>query len=407
MKPRLLMVAYACDPHGGGEHWLGWGWAEQAAKSFQVELVTTPKAKEAITTAAKPLGIKPHFIDVPTSLRKVTELCGASWVRKIAWQRQVGKFAAERHRDRPFAAVHQTTFHTFRSPFAAASLPVPSIWGPIAGGEHVPPGFEKFLGVAQLSERARSMANRAWLRMPSIQQSLRNASALFVSNQTTLGFLPEDVQQKAQVVPPNTLRPEDQRWQPRQFTRQHGTPLSLLYVGNCVATRAMPIVFDALKVSGLNNYELKIVGAGPALSHWKKLARQQDFGSKVVFAGRVPFELVSAFYETADALVFPALRDSGGSAVLEAMARFVPVVCLDWAGPGEMLDTGCGLKIPVRSPSETVDAFAQALRRLDAQPELGPKLAVAARLHAQKHFGWDAKRALLEQTFKRLRTIEK
>jgi glycosyltransferase involved in cell wall biosynthesis len=403
MKPRLLMVAYACDPKGGGEHWLGWGWAEQAAKSFDVELVTTPKAKASIVAAAEPLGIKPHFIDVPPSIRKVTELFGGSWLRKIAWQKQVGKFAARRHREQRFAAVHQTTFHTFRSPFAAAALPVPSIWGPIAGGEYVPPGFEIYLGSAKSSERARSLANRAWLRVPSVEGSLRNASALFVSNRTTLGFLPESVRAKARVVPPNALRPEDERWQPRELVRQAGARLKLLYVGNCLATRALPIVFEALEASGLKNFQLKIVGAGPAIPHWRKLVKDHDFGANVVFAGRVPFEQINAFYGEADALVFPALRDSGGSAVLEAMARYVPVICLDWAGPGEMLDAESGLKIPVRTPAETVSAFAEALVHLESQPELGLSLAAAARRRAQDHFSWEAKRVLLEQTFERLR----
>ena len=39
-KPRVLMIAFACNPGGIGEHWLGWGWAEEAAKSYDVTLLT-------------------------------------------------------------------------------------------------------------------------------------------------------------------------------------------------------------------------------------------------------------------------------------------------------------------------------------------------------------------------------
>src|SRR5881296_340157 len=133
-KPRVLMIAYACDPAGSGEHWLGWGWAEQAAHSFEVELITTPKAREAVAASARSLGIIPHFIEVPPWTRKLTELCGGSWWRKIAWQKRVAKLAAELHRQKPFQLVHQTTFHSFRSPFRAAELGIPSVWGPVAGG---------------------------------------------------------------------------------------------------------------------------------------------------------------------------------------------------------------------------------------------------------------------------------
>src|SRR5256885_484568 len=197
------MVAYACDPQGGGEHWLGWGWAEQAAKSFEVELITTPRARPNIEAACQPLGIKPHFVEISTRLRKITEFCHAGWLRKISWQHRVGKLADRLHREQPFELVHQTTFHTFRSPFAASALPIPSIWGPIAGGEFVPRGFEEYLGSARSAEAGRALANRAWLQVPAVQRSLGRASTLFVSNQTTLGFLPESIRAKAQIVPPN------------------------------------------------------------------------------------------------------------------------------------------------------------------------------------------------------------
>src|SRR2546421_6795853 len=190
MKPRVLMIAYACDPQGSGEHWLGWGWAEQAAQKFEVELITTPKARPAVEAAAQPLGIKPHFLAISPWITRLTELCGASWLRKLLWQNRVRRLAAQLHSRNPFQLVHQTTFHSFRSPFRAAELGIPSVWGPIAGGERVPPGFDSYLGPARFSEVMRRALNRAWLNLPSIKNSLRAASVLFVSNHTTLMFLP-------------------------------------------------------------------------------------------------------------------------------------------------------------------------------------------------------------------------
>src|SRR6266550_481979 len=117
-RPRVLMIAYACDPQGGGEHWLGWGWAEQASHNYEVELLTTAKAQPNVERACR--------------------------------QKRILSLAERLHRQKPFALVHQTTFHTFRVPFRAADLGIPSVWGPIAGGERVPPGFERYLGSAKL-----------------------------------------------------------------------------------------------------------------------------------------------------------------------------------------------------------------------------------------------------------------
>jgi glycosyltransferase involved in cell wall biosynthesis len=400
------MFAYACDPQGTGEHWLGWGWAEQAARNFEVELITTPKAQAAIEAASTPLGIRPHFVDTPKAVRCLTERFGGSWWRKWAWQTNAIKAARRLHTEKPFALTHQTTFHTFRIPFRGSSLGIPSVWGPIAGGERVPPGFESYLGSARFSEAARHRANRAWLRVGAVQKALQQTSVLFVSNRTTLQALPEWVHSKSVIVPPNALRQQDEEWKPQDRPhRGSNAPFRLLYVGNCVATRAIPIVLQALALARIENLEFNILGGGPALESWKRLPHQYGLERQVFFRGKVPFKGLASYYAAADVLVFPALRDSGGSALLEAMARYVPVVCLDWAGPGEMIDSESGIKVPVVNPVQTIQEFADALVRLQREPDLQKKLAEAARRRAENVFRWEAKRQLLEKTYRSLLNI--
>jgi glycosyltransferase involved in cell wall biosynthesis len=131
-------------------------------------------------------------------------------------------------------------------------------------------------------------------------------------------------------------------------------------------------------------------------------ARELGLEANVRFPGQVPHAQLNGLYAAADVLVFPALRDSGGSALLEAMARYLPVVCLDWAGPGEMVDEQSGVKIPVVSPEQAVRDFGCALRRLQQDAGLRATLAHAARKRAQAQFRWQAKRELLEATYHRL-----
>src|SRR5207302_1804050 len=106
-----------------------------------------------------------------------------------------------------------------------------------------------------------------------------------------------------------------------------------------------PLVFDALLQSTLPDYKFTIIGDGPALQEWKQKAVELGISGKIEFTGKIHYEKLPSYYESADALVFPALRDSGGSALLEAMSRNLPVICLDWAGPGEMVDGQSGIKI--------------------------------------------------------------
>jgi len=392
------MLAYACDPEGSGEHWLGWGWAEQAARAFDVQLITTPKHRAAIERHAALAGIAPHFVDVAPALRALSERAGGagSWWRKCAWQRAAARRVAALHAQQPLAIVHQTTFHTFRVPFSAASLGIPSVWGPIAGGEHVPPGFEHWLGSAAAGERRRVLLNRACLALPGVRRSLRDAGAIFASNHTTLGFLPAACHPRCQVVPPNALRELSAPLPPRG--NQDG--LALLYAGSCVATRAIPLVVDALAQLGDPRITLTVAGDGPALPDWRRAAGSR--GVPVRFTGRVSREELPSLYAGADVFVFPALRDSGGSALLEAMSLGVPAVCLDWAGPAEMLDTASGVKIPVADPARSVGAMAAAFARLRDEPAWRSALGRAAADRARTHFTWEAKRCVLEETCRRL-----
>lgn len=387
------MLAYACDPVGSGEHWLGWGWAETAAKFCDVTLFTPGKAREAIQAKMASTGITPRFIEIPQWLRWCSERLGHAglWWRKIAW----AKRAAAAIQARDFDIVHHTTFHTFRAPFCAASLGIPSVWGPMAGGEHTPPGFDKFLGDAAASERKRDQQNRRWLAWERVQRALRDTSILLPSNRTTLEFLPKFAQEKSTIVPPNTLR-DDARPVARQQSGVRGR-LRLIYVGNCVATRSIPLVLHAMRDS--ENVSLTVVGTGPALEAWRTDAAGLGLADRVRFTGQVSREQLPALYADADALVFPALRDSGGSSLLEAMSQGLPVICLDWAGPGEMVDATSGIKIRVETPAQVIRDLAEAFTRFRDNPSIGTALAESAHLRTQAHFTWSAKQRILERVY--------
>src|SRR5208337_1786513 len=107
------------------------------------------------------------------------------------------------------------------------------------------------------------------------------------SNQTMFDFLPAEYRTKIQIVSPNALRPQDEDYAPREV--QNREIFRLLYVGNCVATRAIPIVFEALRNSGLTEYEFVLVGEGPALKEWRRQSVELGLGARVRFEGKVPY----------------------------------------------------------------------------------------------------------------------
>lgn len=399
-RPRVLMIAFACNPVGSGEHWLGWGWAEQAAKSCDVTLVTWDRFAAEIEKAATAAGLKAVCVGLPDWVNRLGDRGGAGrWFRQIVWHRRAAATAARLHREQPFALAHQTTFHTFRIPFREASWGIPAVWGPIAGGEACPPGFGPWLGKLRAIESTRKWTNALALAQPAVRRSLRDAGVLFVSNHTTLNFLPAWCRDRGVVVPPNALRGAPPP--PTIRARDAAAPLNLLFVGNCVATRSLPLVFEALKRLPALPLKLAIVGGGAALEEWKALVASNNLTSKVIFTGAVPRTELPGYYERADVFVFPALRDSGGSGLLEAMSFGLPVVCCDCGGPAEMVDDNSGVKVPVTNPEAAISGLVAAFQKLREQPDWRAALGANAYRRVQEEFSWEKKRKVLEAAYGR------
>lgn len=393
------MIAYACRPEGGGEHWLGWGWASTVALLHDVHLLTPPKFREEVERHAKDAGIEVSFPEVPRWQKAVCTWMGiaGTWIPKLLWQLAAYRSARNLHQENAFDIVHQTTFHTFRVPFSCSKLGIPSVWGPIAGGESIPAGFGRFLGPYARRERMRDRINRACLLIPGVLASLHRTSVLLVSNRTTRDFLPEKVRNKCKVLPANAVHPSDQQASIRKPV--HGQTLQLLYVGNCVARRGLPIILETLRRFKAGEVRLRVVGAGEALDFWKSEASRLSVSELVEFTGNVDAETVRRFYNEADLLVFPSLRDSGGSALLESMTRGLPVMCLDWGGPAEMVDEESGIRLPVADPRQTIDALESAIHRLQHEPEWGSALARNARSRALSLYTWEGKRKVIENVY--------
>src|SRR6185437_13826474 len=75
-RMRVLLSAFACEPHKGSEPEVGWQWAMQMARFHDVTVLTQSKNRAGIESALKSLGGKrpePHFIyfDLPKWLQRL------------------------------------------------------------------------------------------------------------------------------------------------------------------------------------------------------------------------------------------------------------------------------------------------------------------------------------------------
>jgi glycosyltransferase involved in cell wall biosynthesis len=119
-----------------------------------------------------------------------------------------------------------------------------------------------------------------------------------------------------------------------------------------------------------NPHQLLIIGDGPARGEVE--AAFERLGVGVVFAGEQRPEVLAAAYAAADLMVWPAVREAYGLAMLEAQAAGCPVVAGDEGGVREVVQDGIsGILVPARSPGALAAAVDGLLRDRTRRSAMG------------------------------------
>ena len=126
---------------------------------------------------------------------------------------------------------------------------------------------------------------------------------------------------------------------------------------------------------------LLVVGDGPLEKPLRDLARRLDIAGAVHFLGKrndVP-KLLTAM----DVFCLPSLYEGMPNALLEAMAASRPCIATPVEGSADIIIDGeSGLFVPPRE----VDALADAILRLLADPDAAKAMGRAARKRVEQHF---------------------
>ncbi len=128
-------------------------------------------------------------------------------------------------------------------------------------------------------------------------------------------------------------------------------------------------------------WQLVVVGDGPARDAVGR-ALAACGADRLHYAGLQPPDALPRFYAAADLLVWPAIREAYGMALVEAQAAGLAVVAGKGGGVGDIVVDG---ETGVLTAMGDADAFAAAVRSLLANPArgraMGARAGAAAPLH--------------------------
>ncbi|WP_417524603.1 glycosyltransferase [Marinovum sp.] len=412
VKPRVLAIAEAANPEWVSVPLVGWSLADALRDVADVHLVTHARNRDAVLRAGYVEGREVTFIDsdrLAKPLWKLGEALrmgqGKGWTTIQAlnalayphFEKLVWRAFGEQITEGRFDIVHRITplSPTIASPIAGrcARAGVPFVLGPLNGGVPWPEGFT--------SERLREREVLSYLRsayryLPGRNRTLRHASAILAGSRHTQSEIPERYQDKVVYLPENAVDPSKFS----RLSRPGPKPLRACFIGRMVPYKGPDMLLAAaapLLRSG--DMTLEMIGDGPMMKELRAQVADEATEAAVTFHGWLPHGEVERVAGRCHMLTFPSIREFGGGVVLEAMALGLVPMIVDYAGPGELVTQGTGIKIPLGPRAAIIKGFRTALKQVAADPRQLQPMAEAARSRVFDHFTWQAKARQVAQVY--------
>jgi glycosyltransferase involved in cell wall biosynthesis len=280
----------------------------------------------------------------------------------------------------PMAAVLPSPFAFFLRKGS-----IPFVIGPITGGLPWPPGF------GQLENQREWVANlrNLYKYAPFARSTYRNAAAIIAASSQTYSEFAQYSDKMFFVPEPGigrSLCADDSR------SPERGAKLDLIFVGGLVPRKACDLALRAAAPLLRNGQaQFTAVGDGPERKRLEELTKTLGIENAVTFCGWLSHAETLNRLRAADVMVFPSVRDNGAGAVFEALASGAVPVVTDFGGPGDIVNSDVGYKVPLTNESDIVAQMEKILTELAHDRNRLEQLRRQGMIYARERLTWDAK----------------
>jgi glycosyltransferase involved in cell wall biosynthesis len=413
-KLRVLLLAPDCNPSSISTPLIGYAHAEALARLHVVTLVVRAVNEEAVRRAGGPF----HAIEsirLPLleriyawALGRIFKydygrqsLTAATYPLWVMFECRAWLQLRRRIRSGDFDVVLRILplVAVIPSPFAffLRNGPIPFVIGPLNGGLPWPTGF------SQLDKQRReagywvSSLRGLYRYLPFARSTYARAAAIVAgSSQTYLEF--KAYQEKLFFIPgENGI---DSALFDRYLKRSSGSgdKLELMFVGRLIPLKACDLALRAAApLLRARKAKFTIVGDGPQRNSLEKLTESLGVEDRVTFTGWLSNSDTLTRLHQADVLVFPSLREFGGTVIFEALGVGAVPVVADFGGPGDVVSSDIGYKLPLIDEGDLVSRLEAVLTHLSDDRNHLETLRRQGMAHAREHLTWDGKARLMSR----------
>jgi len=158
---------------------------------------------------------------------------------------------------------------------------------------------------------------------------------------------------------------------------------------------------DTVDRDKFSNTGLEIVGGGPLLEDYKKLAVKLGIENQTTFHGQINHSDVPDMINSFDVFFVPSTLDSEsfGVAAVEAQACGVPVVVANVGGLPEVVkENETGFIIPTKNSNEIAEKMEFFLNN----PQEGKIMGEKGRKHVLEHYEWESNANIMSELYNKV-----
>lgn len=397
---RVLYDCFSCSPYYGSDEGIGWMWPYHMRNHHEVWVLVRSDRRndiEKYCTENNINNINFIYCDIPSQLNFYYKNLGKGkngildfLLYQYLWQFCALKAAKKADKKFNFDIVHHAATNDFRLLGRLYKLNKPYIIGPVGGAQETPESLYDYVKTHSKSEKIRGLLNKFLTSLPSYKKALKKADKIYLSNVETFEYLKNKIADlnKCEYLTEigcSEIKPmADKKSVNHKFT--------FMWAGRMEYRKGIEFLFDALECLPKNgSWELLLCGDGSEKTFYERLSKEKQLEEYVSFLGKLPHEKVMELYRTSDVFVFPSLRETTGTVIIEAMANAMPVIAVNQGGAKFVITDDTGFLISGNSKEEYIKRFAEAMLYCIENPVEAAETGKRAYARIAEFYTWEKK----------------
>ena len=405
----ILISAYACQPLKGSEPGVGWNLSLALSRKHHVTVVTRLKNKEGIESYLNnhpEINMEFIYHDLPQWILNLKEKMGTQ-LYYILWNLTLKNKIKKWVKKHPIDIIHHLTFNQYRTPSFGFFINKPFVFGPIGGAELIDTAFDRDLEPATLKRENYRRSGKdfkllSWLTRRTKQKKMILFSA--TENKTRMGQVLQSKTTILKVLPSIAISPSDFDLPTSPEVEDE---FNMIYAGRAIDWKGLLFFLRAFGAAKKQLYNAKLTLIGirseeerATVMNWIAECGLTD---KVELINFMPRPELLKMLTHANLFIYPAFRDSGSMAVLEACALGCPSICFDAGGQDAFPDnTIVKVKVIHGDYSRTLTGFSEKLVWAYNHQEKLKEYGTRAKLFAHREMVWDKKAEAISACYEEL-----